>query len=288
MLYYDATCIHNDVCVTTNSIFFPSLIPFPLFRMSADNEVIDITSDIHITVDEREDKHEEEKHEQQESEGLSDIVKEKIERAQRFVEENEKQENYEESDRESNDAVDGERAVEMIEEHPLQNELLQKLEDQNKYDYSYTYSYEGYLSVNYLCSRLLESDTRYTQLIDRTESSSNATEDSPIQAEKLPSPPPSAQPASSTPPPRTPSPPPSQPSPEESEHKEDPLLNTWSELMKNWDEKRNGKIVRSLVRQGIPDPLRGVAWQLLSKAQDHTKKLFPTLITVSVNIMLGI
>ena len=54
--------------------------------------------------------------------------------------------------------------------------------------------------------------------------------------------------------------------------------------MKNWDEKRNGKIVRSLVRQGIPDPLRGVAWQLLSKAQDHIKKLFPTLITVSVNI----
>lgn len=53
--------------------------------------------------------------------------------------------------------------------------------------------------------------------------------------------------------------------------------------MKNWEEsvKKNGKVIKQLVRKGIPDPLRGMAWQLLSgPLNEGLKKMYPSLITV--------
>ena len=58
----------------------------------------------------------------------------------------------------------------------------------------------------------------------------------------------------------------------------------WSEVLKNWDEnfKRNGKHIRQMVRDGIPGPLRGMAWQLMCGAQDlHLRDRYPVLLTVS-------
>jgi hypothetical protein len=56
----------------------------------------------------------------------------------------------------------------------------------------------------------------------------------------------------------------------------------WSELLRNWEEsfRRGQKQVRARVREGIPGPLRGMAWQLMSGAQDHDlRDLYPALLT---------
>ena len=61
------------------------------------------------------------------------------------------------------------------------------------------------------------------------------------------------------------------------------LSSLWSGLLKNWEEsvKKSGKIIKQLVRRGIPDPLRGMAWQLLSGPHnEELKKMYPSLITV--------
>ena len=47
--------------------------------------------------------------------------------------------------------------------------------------------------------------------------------------------------------------------------------------------KKNFKNVRNLVRRGIPDPLRGMVWQLLAGPHDEElKKKYPLLIIVSI------
>ncbi len=64
---------------------------------------------------------------------------------------------------------------------------------------------------------------------------------------------------------------------------EEELWHTWSTLMKNWEEtaKRNHKLIKQLVRQGIPEHLRGMAWQLLADAHDEElKDMYPALIAV--------
>ncbi len=58
----------------------------------------------------------------------------------------------------------------------------------------------------------------------------------------------------------------------------------WSELLKNWEEtgSKNSKLVRHLTRQGVPEHLRGMAWQLLSNSiNSELKEKYPVLITVS-------
>lgn len=60
--------------------------------------------------------------------------------------------------------------------------------------------------------------------------------------------------------------------------------NTWSNLVKTWEEswKKNPKMIRLLTRKGIPDPLRGIVWQLMANASSHELKArYPSLITVS-------
>lgn len=64
---------------------------------------------------------------------------------------------------------------------------------------------------------------------------------------------------------------------------EEELWQTWSELLRNWEEtaKKSMRSIRQLARQGIPDPLRGMAWQLMSDSQDlDLKEQYPALITV--------
>ena len=58
----------------------------------------------------------------------------------------------------------------------------------------------------------------------------------------------------------------------------------WSDLLKNWEESasKNTKLVRHLTRQGVPEHLRGMAWQLLSNShKSELKEQYPVLITVS-------
>ena len=65
---------------------------------------------------------------------------------------------------------------------------------------------------------------------------------------------------------------------------EEELWLTWSTLMKSWEEssKKNQKLIKQLVRQGIPEHLRGMAWQLLADSHDpELKDLYPVFITVS-------
>lgn len=64
---------------------------------------------------------------------------------------------------------------------------------------------------------------------------------------------------------------------------EEDLWLTWSTLMKTWEEssKKSHKLIKQLVRQGIPEHLRGMAWQLLADAHDEKlKDMYPALITV--------
>lgn len=58
----------------------------------------------------------------------------------------------------------------------------------------------------------------------------------------------------------------------------------WSEILKNWEEvsPKSNKLVKQMVRKGIPEHLRGMAWQLLSDSiNPELKERYPTLITVS-------
>ena len=64
---------------------------------------------------------------------------------------------------------------------------------------------------------------------------------------------------------------------------EEELWSQWSQLLKNWEEneKRQAKLIKQLARQGIPEHLRGMAWQLLSNSQNQElKEYYPSLITV--------
>ena len=81
---------------------------------------------------------------------------------------------------------------------------------------------------------------------------------------------------------------PSQAAEEEEEERDkeegENLWNVWSSLLKNWEEssRRNHKMIHQLVREGIPQPLRAMAWQLLSGAHDTgLRDRYPSLITVS-------
>ena len=59
----------------------------------------------------------------------------------------------------------------------------------------------------------------------------------------------------------------------------------WGSVLKNWEEnvKKNNKIIKQLVRKGIPGPLRGMAWQLLSGPHDEAlKNMYPSLIIVRI------
>ena len=65
---------------------------------------------------------------------------------------------------------------------------------------------------------------------------------------------------------------------------EEELWSQWSQLLKNWEEsaKRQAKLIKLLARRGIPEHLRGMAWQLLSNSQNQElKEYYPSLITVS-------
>ena len=76
--------------------------------------------------------------------------------------------------------------------------------------------------------------------------------------------------------------------PERTEEEE--LWHTWSGLLRNWEEsvKKNMKLIKQLARQGIPDPLRGMAWQLIANSQDASlKEQYPSLITVCVCVCRG-
>ncbi len=66
---------------------------------------------------------------------------------------------------------------------------------------------------------------------------------------------------------------------------EEELWFKWSELLRNVEDslKKKTQVIKQLARQGIPDQLRGMAWQLLSGSQDNVlKERYPALITVSV------
>ena len=57
----------------------------------------------------------------------------------------------------------------------------------------------------------------------------------------------------------------------------------WSDILKNWEEvfPKNNKLVKHMTRQGIPEHLRGMAWQLLSDSINlELKEKYPTLINV--------
>lgn len=70
--------------------------------------------------------------------------------------------------------------------------------------------------------------------------------------------------------------------PQENRTKEEDLWLTWSTLVKNWEEsiKKNQKQIVQLVRQGVPNPLRGMVWQLLAGTQEELKLKYPELIMV--------
>ncbi len=62
----------------------------------------------------------------------------------------------------------------------------------------------------------------------------------------------------------------------------------WGSVLKNWEEnvKKNNKLIKQLVRRGVPDPLRGMAWQLLSGPHDESlKKMYPSLIIVRIRLL---
>eukprot|EP00118_Oscarella_pearsei_P023239 m.275037 g.275037 ORF g.275037 m.275037 type:complete len:600 (+) comp40594_c1_seq5:1324-3123(+) len=55
---------------------------------------------------------------------------------------------------------------------------------------------------------------------------------------------------------------------------EEDVYLVWGAVIANWDEniQKRPKYVRQLVREGIPDAVRGLAWQLLSKSFDSPLK----------------
>ena len=57
----------------------------------------------------------------------------------------------------------------------------------------------------------------------------------------------------------------------------------WSDILKNWEDvfPKNSKSVKHLARQGVPEHLRGMAWQLLSNSiNPDLKERYPSLIIV--------
>ena len=65
---------------------------------------------------------------------------------------------------------------------------------------------------------------------------------------------------------------------------EETLWQQWSDILKNWEDMypKNAKVVKHLARRGIPEHLRGMAWQLLSLSiNTELKEQYPTLIIVS-------
>ena len=93
-----------------------------------------------------------------------------------------------------------------------------------------------------------------------------------------------------TPPSTYHSPPPPPPPPPTHTHiqklltSEETQWQQWSDILKNWEDffPKNTKLVKHLARQGIPEHLRGMAWQLLSGSLDpELKEKYPTLINVS-------
>ena len=58
----------------------------------------------------------------------------------------------------------------------------------------------------------------------------------------------------------------------------------WGQLIGNWNDthKKKPKLVREMVRRGIPNALRGMVWQLLCEARDlPLKDQYPQLIKVT-------
>ena len=55
---------------------------------------------------------------------------------------------------------------------------------------------------------------------------------------------------------------------------EEDVYLAWGAVIANWDEnvQKRPKHVRQLVRDGIPEAVRGLAWQLLSKSFDSPLK----------------
>jgi len=63
----------------------------------------------------------------------------------------------------------------------------------------------------------------------------------------------------------------------------------WGVILRDWEEnsKKKAKLIRQLVYQGIPEHMRGMAWQCLSGA--HNRELrdkYPKLITVCASVVL--
>ena len=62
----------------------------------------------------------------------------------------------------------------------------------------------------------------------------------------------------------------------------------WGQLIGNWNDthKKKPKLVREMVRRGIPNALRGMVWQLLCEARDlPLKDQYPQLIKVTCCIL---
>ena len=57
----------------------------------------------------------------------------------------------------------------------------------------------------------------------------------------------------------------------------------WGIILRDWEEnsKKKAKLIRQLVYQGIPEHMRGMAWQCLSGAHNReVRDKYPKLITV--------
>ena len=59
----------------------------------------------------------------------------------------------------------------------------------------------------------------------------------------------------------------------------------WGQVIGNWNDaqRRRPKLVRDMVRRGIPNALRGMVWQLLCGARDlPLRDQYPQLIKVTL------
>jgi len=69
------------------------------------------------------------------------------------------------------------------------------------------------------------------------------------------------------------------------------LLDSWHNVLKRWHQnvRQRPRQVRSLVRRGIPEPLRDEVWQLLSGCTESAQLLeaYRTLIPqVNINVVI--
>ena len=65
----------------------------------------------------------------------------------------------------------------------------------------------------------------------------------------------------------------------------------WGVILRDWEEncKKKAKLIRQLVYQGIPEHMRGMAWQCLSGGQNRElRDKYPKLITVCLIICLHV